>query len=121
MSIKQLYSFRKKHNIQDVRKTVNEDDLRVALRKCVADSNGQYGSKSLHGMLRGRGIKVGIKRVCHMLREVDPDGVALRSTNAVKRRQYYVPHPNHLIHIDGHHKLIRWGIIIHGGIDGFSR
>ena len=24
-------------------------------------------------------------------------------------------------HIDGHHKLIRWRIIVHGGIDGFSR
>ena len=23
--------------------------------------------------------------------------------------------------IDGHHKLIRWRIIVHGGIDGFSR
>ncbi len=24
-------------------------------------------------------------------------------------------------HIDGHHKLIRWRCVIHGGIDGFSR
>ena len=24
-------------------------------------------------------------------------------------------------HIDGHHKLIRWRLVIHGGIDGFSR
>lgn len=24
-------------------------------------------------------------------------------------------------HIDGHHKLIRWRIVIHGGIDGYSR
>ena len=24
-------------------------------------------------------------------------------------------------HIDGHHKLIRWRVVIHGGIDGFSR
>jgi hypothetical protein len=24
-------------------------------------------------------------------------------------------------HIDGHHKLIRWRFVIHGGIDGFSR
>ena len=25
------------------------------------------------------------------------------------------------MHIDGNHKLIRWGFVIHGGIDGFSR
>ena len=24
-------------------------------------------------------------------------------------------------HIDGHHKLIRWRFVIHGGIDGYSR
>ena len=29
--------------------------------------------------------------------------------------------PNSLWHIDGHHSLIRWRIVIHGGIDGYSR
>ena len=29
--------------------------------------------------------------------------------------------PNSLWHIDGHHKLIKWRIVIHGGIDGYSR
>ncbi len=24
-------------------------------------------------------------------------------------------------HVDGHHKLIRWQFVIHGGIDGFSQ
>jgi len=34
---------------------------------------------------------------------------------------YHVQGPNSLWHIDGHHKLIRWRIVTHGGIDGFSR
>ncbi|KAI9569823.1 hypothetical protein HD554DRAFT_2019662, partial [Boletus coccyginus] len=34
---------------------------------------------------------------------------------------YYVKCPNALWHIDGHHKLICWGIVIHGIIDGFCR
>ena len=29
--------------------------------------------------------------------------------------------PNALWHIDGYHKLIRWRLVIHGGIDGYSR
>ena len=29
--------------------------------------------------------------------------------------------PSSLWHIDGNHKLVRWRIVIHGGIDGFSR
>ena len=36
-------------------------------------------------------------------------------------RCYHVCMPNSLWHIDGHHKLIRWRIIVHGGIDGYSR
>ena len=32
-----------------------------------------------------------------------------------------VPSPLSLWHIDGNHKLIRCGFVIHGGIDGFSR
>ncbi|KAJ7866929.1 hypothetical protein B0H14DRAFT_2290358, partial [Mycena olivaceomarginata] len=31
---------------------------------------------------------------------------------------YKVPRPNHLWHLDGHHKLIWWGFIIHSFIDG---
>lgn len=39
----------------------------------------------------------------------------------VARRVYRVPWINSLWHVDGHHKLIRWKIVIHGCIDGFSR
>ncbi len=35
-------------------------------------------------------------------------------------RQYQVPRPNALWHIDGHHKLIAWGVVIHGVADGYS-
>ena len=39
----------------------------------------------------------------------------------MSRRVYFVPWPNSLWHLDGHHSLIRWGFIIHGCIDGYSR
>ena len=29
--------------------------------------------------------------------------------------------PNSVWHLDGYHKLIRWGIVIHGAVDGYSR
>lgn len=28
---------------------------------------------------------------------------------------------NSLWHIDGHHSLITWRMVVHGGIDGYSR
>ena len=32
-----------------------------------------------------------------------------------------MPGPNYLWHIDGNHKMIKYGLVVHGGIDGFSR
>ncbi|KAG9052057.1 hypothetical protein FS842_010572 [Serendipita sp. 407] len=40
---------------------------------------------------------------------------------AIQRRTYKVPGPNSLWHHDGHHKLIRWKIVTHAFIDGYSR
>ena len=37
------------------------------------------------------------------------------------RRICSVPGPNALWHIDGHHSLIRWRMVIHGAIDVYSR
>ncbi|KAJ7927346.1 hypothetical protein B0H13DRAFT_1598765, partial [Mycena leptocephala] len=45
----------------------------------------------------------------------------LRTHLAIRRRRYKVPRPNYLWHCDGYHKLIWWGIVIHGFIDGYCR
>ena len=52
---------------------------------------------------------------------VDPRGVQTRRRRALHRRRCNVRMPNSLWHIDGYHKLIRWRVVIHGGIDGYSR
>ena len=52
---------------------------------------------------------------------VTPYGVQNRFRQVLKRRQYSVPIPNSLWHLDGNHKLIRWRIVVHGGIDGYCR
>ena len=52
---------------------------------------------------------------------MDPQNTALRWGVVVSRRAYHVPWPNSLWHLDGHHSLIRWKLVIHGCIDGFSR
>nr|XP_023666600.1 uncharacterized protein LOC111843332 [Paramormyrops kingsleyae]XP_023666601.1 uncharacterized protein LOC111843332 [Paramormyrops kingsleyae] len=57
------------------------------------------------------------------MQRVDPHGVWMRTLQLTprRRRKYFVPAPNSLWHIDGNHKLIRWRIVVHAGIDGFSR
>lgn len=79
------------------------------------------GHRYAMGYLRQGGFQVQKKRVAHSLRRVDGLGQILRKHKAIRRRTYTVPRPNHLWHCDGHHKLIWWGIVIHGFIDGYCR
>lgn len=43
------------------------------------------------------------------------------SLSKCHRWEYSVPSPNALWDLDGYHKLIRWRLVIHGAIDGYSR
>lgn len=79
------------------------------------------GSRTLAGFLRSMGYRIQRQRVRESVRRVDPRGVEARFRRALHRRSYSVPMPNSLWHIDGYHKLIKWRIIIYGGIDGYSR
>ena len=84
-------------------------------------SHPNSGQVSFDGFLRGNGMRIQRSRIRASLLRVDPRGVRRRFRQALHRREYYVPMPNSLWHIDGYHKLIRWRIVIHGGIDGYSR
>eukprot|EP00731_Ephydatia_muelleri_P004752 Em0002g928a len=100
--------------------SITDSDLEaIACEYAVLHPNS--GQKSFSGYLSQLGFRVQRHRVRNALIKVDPNGVRSRLRKALHRRQYNVPMPNSLWHIDGHHKLIRWHIIIHGGIDGFSR
>ena len=61
------------------------------------------------------------QRIRESLRRVDPVGIEDRIRRVLHRRTYQVISPNALWHLDGYHKLIRWKIVIHGAIDGYSR
>ena len=69
------------------------------------------------GILRSRSIHVPRHRVRDIIPRIDPINTALRWRAMHPRYQYDVPGPNALWHIDGLHKLIRWGFVVHGGID----
>jgi len=57
------------------------------------------------------------------MRRVDPEGIVIRALQlkVTHRIFYHVRGPLALWHMDGNHKLIRWGFVIHGAIDGYSR
>ena len=79
------------------------------------------GERMVIDILRSREIHVPRHRVRDIIRRIDPINTALRWRAMHPRYQYDVPGPNALWHIDGLHRLIRWGFVVHGGIDGFSR
>lgn len=79
------------------------------------------GQKTLAGHLSTLGYRIQRFRIRESLYRVDPWGVEQRSRQLLHRRKYKVPGPNSLWHIDGNHKLVRWRIVTHGGIDGYSR
>ncbi|KAF5309236.1 hypothetical protein D9619_012711 [Psilocybe cf. subviscida] len=87
-------------NRKTLRKRLNELDIDTGY-SLISDADLDLLVKQYHNKL-GHGIK--------------------QSRLQKKARQKYrVPRPNALWHIDGHHKLIHWGIVIHGIADGYSR
>ena len=76
----------------------------------------------LIGHLHRLNVTVPRHRVRASIHQVDPINRAIRWSVTVRRRVYHVVSPNSLWHIiDGHHQLIKWRFVTHGGIDGFSR
>ncbi|KAJ8086154.1 hypothetical protein PM082_004976 [Marasmius tenuissimus] len=67
------------------------------------------------------GLRVQRHRILGSIARVDGLGVILRRNQAIRRRRYKVSRPNALWHIDGHHKLILWGFVVHGIVDGYGR
>lgn len=90
----------------------------------VKEIQHQYpnvGQIMLEGYLKEKGIKVQRYRIRESNARTDPLRRSLRWHEALTRRSYSVQGANSLWHIDGHHSLIRWRFVIHGGIDGYSR
>ncbi|KAF7318562.1 Integrase catalytic domain-containing protein [Mycena chlorophos] len=99
---------------------LTDEDLDTLTREFKQDKPSS-GLRYLIGHLRRRGIKVQRERVRQSLRRVDGLGLAMRSRRTIARPPYVSPRPNAKWHMDGHHKLIQYGIVIHGFIDGYDR
>ena len=97
---------------------VREYDLQELTKFSPSSTAGQT---YITGYVRSLGLRVQRHRIRECLTRVDPTNTALQWGIVVCRRKYYVPWPNSLWHLDGHGSLIRWGLVVHGCIDGFSR
>ena len=115
-----LRLYMKRHGIERRYAQLSNADLDILItyfKKKRPDSGIRY----IAGFLRRHGVRVQYRRVAQSLRRVDRLGQVIRDCRVKRRQKYHVKRPNALWHIDGHHKLIRWGIVIHGIIDGYCR
>ena len=79
------------------------------------------GERLMLGHLVSYGIRVQRTRLRASIHRVDPINTSLRRSIAIRRRTYHSNGTNAVWHIDGNHKMIHWHLVVHGGIDGFSR
>ena len=94
------------------------------LDQCIEEikqSHPNDGERMMIGHLARQGIYVQRARLRASIHRDDPINTAIRRSITVRRRVYHADGPNSVWHVDGHHKLVRWGLVTHGGIDGYSR
>ncbi|CAB3977405.1 hypothetical protein AC249_AIPGENE24350 [Paramuricea clavata] len=116
-----LYKFIRENGISHEKySTLSEQEVQNVVAE-VKKNHPNAGEVMLQGHLQSKGITLQHHKIRTAIHAVDPDGVEARKRPTIKRRVYSVPYPNYLWHIDGNHKLIRWRIVVHHGIDGYSR
>jgi hypothetical protein len=102
---------------------ISDDNLDNLVQQYHQENPGG-GRAYIIGRLRAvHYLRIQRHRVIDSMNRIDRLGQGLRQRIGKKkeRRRYHVARPNALWHIDGHHKLIAWGIVIHGVADGYSR
>jgi Regulator of polyketide synthase expression len=115
-----LRYYLKAHGVFTKFSSLSNSDLDI-LVKTFRATKPHSGIRYLVGFLRRHGLRIQKRRVTSSIHRVDGLGQVLHRRTTIRRRKYEVTRPNYLWHVDGHHKLILWGIVIHGMVDGFCR
>lgn len=118
VSVNTLRFYLKKNGVYERFSNISNDDLDILVRSFKVKKPGS-GLSYVIGFLRSHGVRVQKERVRLAMRRIDGLGQVLRNHRAIDRQEYVVPRSNYLWHLDGHHKLIQWGIVIHGVVDGY--
>ena len=93
-------------SVCDFYSTISDTDL----DRAVSTLKIQYpnsGYRMMAGLLLQQGVRVKQMQLRESMHRVDPNGIALRWRECIRRRQYSVPYPLALWHLYGNHKMIR--------------
>jgi len=102
---------------------MHNEIMNAALESEIRGQSSLYGRRHTYTWLKQYGVPVARDRMYHILRALDPIGVANRAfaQQHIPRTDFSVAGPNQILSFDGHHKLSLDGIEIHAGIDAYSR
>ncbi|MED6240041.1 hypothetical protein ATANTOWER_015162 [Ataeniobius toweri] len=117
ISRRTLYRHRQHLGMQPLQYTVLTDQDLTRVVTDILQRTPNAGETYVLGSLASREIHVQHWHVRQCLQEVDPIGRSFRRRRTIRRRIYNVQTPNQLCN----HKLVRWRMVVHGCVDGFSR
>jgi hypothetical protein len=115
-----VYRYMKTFKISHDYSSITSAQLDVMLRAYRYRQPGS-GRSYVMAFLRRHCLRVQRHRVIDAMHRTDGSGTTVRRRRTIIRRVYRVSRPNYLWHMDGHHKLIKFGFVIHGIIDGYCR
>ena len=122
LCLRQLKRILQTMGLQRRRGHASIQDVVDIIEQELTGSGSCLGYRQMHLKLRLEyGLVTDRETVRLLLRNLDPDGVELRSRRRLRRRTYYASGPNFIWHTDGYDKLKPFGFAIHGAIDGYSR
>ena len=116
-----VHYYMKLYKIERPPFSVVSDEALDSIIQQYKDSHPNTGIRYIRGFLFQQGMRVQRDRVEASLGRVNDIGKVVLRNKIIKRREYKSARPNALWHVDGHHKLGLWGIVVHGFSDGYDR
>jgi hypothetical protein len=121
VGVRWLSRWRKRMQFVDPFLTLTDPAIIDAYVQYFGENHPEMGEIILDAKFTSLNLYVKRAELRASVNRVHPGQRERRGEECVQRRVYNVAGPHHLWHLDGNHKLIRYGLIIHGCIDGFSR
>ena len=101
----------------------DQNELQVEVHNTINQVGSYYGRRMLTGSLRAQGVNASEGRVRAAMMLADPINYARRQIDIARRFNpvpYNAQYFGHKLHIDLSEKLVHYGCLVVGAIDGFS-
>eukprot|EP00794_Sanderia_malayensis_P001071 gene1071-411_t len=111
-----IYRRIEEYNLQNLQRfsDISDEDVDAVIKDYMSPHGSTTGEPFISGYFRSKGIFIPQSQVRNRIHRATLGAL-------ISCQTYYVPWSNSLWHIDGHHSLIRWKLVIHGCVDGKSR